>query len=710
MTVLLWLAVMVVGVLAASPVLGSASANQHVQGVESDDGQQVLQKGTDHGIQFIALVDGISSRTPATAGVLGQASADVRHIPGVRQVDAPRFDAAGTSAAITVTLDKASTSAQNTVLHGAENRMSAVTGQLRGSTVQFGGDDLITQQTNATSGSDLSRAEMLSLPTTLILLIFVFGGIAAAGLPVLAALATMTGAFGVLLVFSLFVKYDNTVLSVVTILGLGLSIDYGLLLVARYREELAQGYDRPTAISRTWSTAGRTIMFSALTIVVALIGLLLFHVPRLQAMGAAGISAALIAMISGLTLTSALLGVFGRWIKPSKRAVARYAAAARDNVDADEMARGFFARLAKGTQRRPVAVVIAVGVVLLIAASPLLGLTVKLPQDAGLPRTMPAMRVADELHANFGQIIDPSVQVVARTSPAELDAWAHQWLTDPEVAGVEPAVAAAPNLSVVTFAVHGDPQSQAAMALVSRVRADRPAGGQSWVTGEAAVLSDLDKQVVAGLPLAIVVSLAAMIVLLFLMTGSLVVPLTAIAMNVLSLGATFGVLTLVFGQGWLSGTLGTLTVGGLSPTLIVSLAAFAFGFSMDYEVFLLGRIKEYVDRGEETAAAVRYGLQRSGRVITSAALLMLIVFACFGTAKLGDLQQIGVGLFVAVFIDATIVRCLLVPATMTALGRRNWWAPGPLRWLHDRFGLRETAPVRPPELVGADPNVSAGAR
>jgi RND superfamily putative drug exporter len=518
---------------------------------------------------------------------------------------------------------------------------------------------------------------------------------------VLAALATVTGAFGTLLAFSLFVKYDNTVLSVVTILGLGLSIDYGLLLVARFREELARSHDRVAAVRRTWATAGRTIMFSGLTIVVALIGLLMFDVPRLRAMGAAGISAALIAMLTALTLTGALLGLFGRWIKPSRRAQARYAAAAQNHTDPDDVERGLFARLARVTQKRPMVVVVGTTLVLLFAASPLLGLTVRLPQSEGLPRSMSAMRVADELHADYGQIIDPAVQVVARTSPAELDSWAKRWLADQEVTGVESAVAAGPNLSSVVFAVRGEPQSGEVTALVTRVRTDRPAGVRSWVTGEAAVLADLNSRVAAGLPLAVVVTVVAMIVLLFLMTGSLVVPLTAIAMNLLSLGATFGVLTLVFQHGWLSGALGTLTVGGLSPTLIVSLAAFAFGFSMDYEVFLLGRIKEYADRGNPTAVAVRHGLQRSGRVITSAALLMLIVFACFGTAQLGDLQQVGIGLFVAVLVDATIVRCLLVPATMTVLGKRNWWAPKPLRRLHARFGLREGAPADRPDLAAA---------
>ncbi|GAA2641976.1 hypothetical protein GCM10010399_89820 [Dactylosporangium fulvum] len=223
------------------------------------------------------------------------------------------------------------------------------------------------------------------------------------------------------------------------------------------------------------------------------------------------------------------------------------------------------------------------------------------------------------------------------------------------------------------------------------MRADRPTGGGSWVTGDAAMLSDLMGIIGAGLPWAIGVTVLAMVALLFAMTGSLVVPLKAVLANVVSLGATFGVLTAVFGEGFASDLLDTLTVGALNPFVAVLVFAFAFGLSMDYEVFLLGRIKEYVDAGVDTDTAVRQGLQRTGRVITSAAVLMVIVFACFAAARIGNIEQIGLGLAVAVLIDATVVRCLLVPATMTLLGQWNWWAPRWLSQLHARAGLCEYA-------------------
>jgi RND superfamily putative drug exporter len=242
-------------------------------------------------------------------------------------------------------------------------------------------------------------------------------------------------------------------------------------------------------------------------------------------------------------------------------------------------------------------------------------------------------------------------------------------------------------LATIALDATGDPQGAAVRDLVDRMRAQRPMGGQSWVTGDAAVLNDLLGLIADGLPAAIGVTVLAMLVLLFAMTGSLVVPVKAILANLVSLGATFGVLTAVFRFGYGADILDTLTVGSLNPFVVVVIFAFAFGLSMDYEVFLLGRIKEYVDAGVPTDIAVRRGLQHTGRVITSAALLMVIVFSCFAAARVGNIEQIGLGLTVAVIIDATVVRCLLVPATMTLLGRWNWWSPAWLRRLHPRVAL-----------------------
>jgi RND superfamily putative drug exporter len=321
---------------------------------------------------------------------------------------------------------------------------------------------------------------------------------------------------------------------------------------------------------------------------------------------------------------------------------------------------------------------------------------------------MSAVQVANDLSTQYGHQSQPAVTVVARENAAALDAWATRWTHESGVVAVTPAVNVAPNLATVDIYVSGDPEGTTARNLVNDIRADRPAGVQSWVTGEAALLGDIVHLIGQRLPLAIAVTVVAMFVLLFLMTGSLVVPIKAIVMNALSLGATVGVMNLVFQHGFGSNLLHTLTTGSLDPFVIVGVLAFAFGLSMDYEVFLLSRIKEYVDRGAPTDVAVRRGLQRTGRVITSAALLMVIVFGCFLVGRTSNTQQIGLGLAAAIAIDATLVRCVLVPATMTLLGKWNWWAPRPLARWHARHFAAFTP--EPPAPAHVDPLELAGVR
>ncbi len=696
-----WLVVMVAGATAVGPLFDNMGDANNLKGTEAGRAVDEIKKGLDRGVEYLVLVDKVDAEAEATKTTLNTAIAETKNIPGVKDVSGARPAADSKAVVVVVTLAKSKS--QFKPFTDSKERMLKLKTELPGSTVEFGGGDLIGDQSNDAVQEDLNRAEMFSLPITLIVLLFVFGGIIAAGLPVIAALGTMLGATGILLGFSGFVDLDANVVTVIALLGLGLSIDYGLLLVARYREELTSTDDRLEALGRAWGTAGRTIFFSALTVAAALTGLFAFNIGRLQALAAAGIVTSLLAMLAGLTFTAALLGLAGKKINPSKKQLARAAEAkaARDSGDEigerDAMEAGFFAKLAKGTQRYPVLVMAGCVVVLLAIAAPLLHITIKEPQLEGLPRSIEAVRVADTMNTRFGQTTQAAVRILARTDTASLDSYATRWSGDPAVLRVEKASKYTSDLSTVVLAVKGDGQDKAAQALVGRLRADRPAGVESWVMGDAAKLIDLNQRLRDGLPLSIAITVIAMFVLLYLMTGSVVIPLKAIVMNLLSLGATFGVLVAVFQDGWLAGPLDTLTVGGLSPYMILIVFAFAFGFSMDYEVFILGRIKEYYDQGKDPDTAVRYGLQKSGWIITSAALLMLIVFAFFAAAKIGQIEQIGLGLFIAVLIDATLVRCLLLPATLTLLGRGAWWAPGPLRKLHDRYGLREApeAPAAP---------------
>ena len=679
----IWLLVMVGGAVAIGPLFAGMGDTTTLSGTETGRAQSVIDGSIDHGEQFFAVVDGIDTGSAETTAALSDAVTAVRGITGVQDAQGPVASGDGRAASIFITLAPAESQYQP--FTDTQTRLTELSAALPGATVSFGGGDLIGDDANAAVQDDLRNAEIYSLPMTVLLLLIIFGGVAAAALPAVAAIATMLGATAVLLGFSSVVTIDANAITVVTLLGLGLSIDYGLLLVARFRDELTRTGDRIEAVAAAWHTAGRTIGFSALTVVAALAGLLAFDVGELRALAAAGIATVIVGMLAGITLTAALLGFVGRWIKPRRR---------HHHTDAES---GFFAGLARRTQRRPWLTLAGCAVVLLGLAAPLLHVIIKVPQLEGLPRTLESVRVADVLDQRFGISSQAGVAVLARTDPATLDTYAQRWTADPQVTRVEPAGAVGTDVSIVVFDVDGDGQGAGAQALVDRLRQDRPTGYESWVTGDAARLMDLQDRLVEGLPLAVAIVVLSMLVVLFLMTGSVVVGVKAIVVSALSLAATFGVLTAVFQDGVLASPLGMLTVGGLSPYMIVIVFAFAFGLSMDYEVFLLARIKEFYDAGESPDAAVRHGLQRSGRIITSAALLMLIVFACFATADIGALQQIGLGLFVAVLIDATLVRCLLSPALMTVLGRAAWWAPAPLRRLHDRFGLHEAS-----ELPAAD--------
>jgi putative drug exporter of the RND superfamily len=680
--------VIAAGSLTIGPVFQSLTGNPPLNGTQESHAQNAISVYGNQGDQVIALVDGINARAPGTQATLTRAVTDIRAIARIANVSGPQAASDSRSAAITITTQKAGGDAEHSAVLAAVARLDKLPSQISGATVLYGGGDSINNDANNAVAADLNRGEVVSLPVTLIVMIFIFGGLAAAGLPILAALGTVAGAFAALLGFSTFLDMGHDVITVATLLGLGLSIDYALLLVTRYRDELAAGHEPGDAVSRAWATAGRTVMFSGLTVAVALTGLLVLRVPRLQGMGAAGISVAIVALLAALTLTAGLVGVLERWIKPSRKAVARRAAAASGGLPGEDPEQGFFAGLVRVIQRAPALAALGAIAALVAIALPLAHATVKVVTLDGLPRSIQSVQVADQLASQYGQNQEPSVKVVARTGPGTLDTWAARWASDPEVTAVGKASSLGPDISQLVLSVRGAAQGPGAQALVKRMRAALPAGYQSWVVGAAATLVDLEARIAAGLPWAIAVTAGAMLLLLFLMTGSVLIPLKAIVMNLFSLAATFGVLTAIFQHGWLSGPLHTLTVGGLDPYMIVIVFAFAFALSMDYEVFLLSRIKEQHDSGHDPSASVRLGLQRSGRIITSAALLMLIVFGSFAlVAKVGEVKEISLGLFLVVAIDATIVRCLLVPAVMTMLGRAAWWAPGPLRRVHGRFGL-----------------------
>jgi RND superfamily putative drug exporter len=390
------------------------------------------------------------------------------------------------------------------------------------------------------------------------------------------------------------------------------------------------------------------------------------------------VAVVVVALLAALTLVPALLSLLGRRIRISRGLPPEH---------------GFFSRLAGGVQRHAWPVAIGVAALLLAAGTPLLSLRLENGGAALLPASFESVQVQENLAARFPGAGTNPVTVLARATPAELDAYVAGLGSRIDRADVAD-VAAASQLSDSPYASvditpTGSSQGDAAKRLVTALRADRPPY-QSWVTGDAAVLMDFSGSLTDRLPLVFAVIAVVLFVLLFLMTGSVLVPLKALVMNTISLGATFGSLVWVFQEGHLEGLLGFTSAGAIETWVPVLVFAFAFGVSMDYEVFLLARIKELYDSGMRNDEAVRIGLQRSGRIITSAALLIVIVFCGFAAGRMLGIKEMGFALAVAVVVDATLVRCLLVPATMTLLGDANWWAPGPLRRLHARIGFRDS--------------------
>lgn len=539
-------------------------------------------------------------------------------------------------------------------------------------------------------GDDLKTGEGIALPISFVVMVVVFGGFLAAGLPIAGAIASIAGAFASLLGFSYLLDLDATVVNIVTVLGLGLCIDYGLLVVSRFREELRGLLDGAPvgsmdqgmvvqATGRTLDRAGRTVIFSAITVTIALVGLMFLPITFLRATGAAGMSVVLMALLVATSLIPALCALSAR------RLLARGTETSPDD--------GVFSRLAAGVQRAPW-LVIAMVVALLVALA--LPATRLLPTSSGaemLPVGTPEREHVETLEEDYPQLGAPDVTFVSDAPAEQVRSWARGEARDLPGLSTDPTVTElgevdGRTVTSVELRTDDDADGPASRALVEELT-QRPPPVEGSVGGIASGLADVSAVIAERAPWAVLTVILATFVLLFLMTGSLVVPVKALVMNVVSLGASLGALVWIFQDGNLELLLGFTSTGGVDVTVPMLVIAFGFGLSMDYEVFLLARIVELHEQGLPTDQAVRLGLQRSGRIITSAALLMVIVFSGFVMADVLVIQQTGVALVLTIAIDATLVRMLLVPATMSVLGEANWWAPRRLRRLHERFGISE---------------------
>jgi RND superfamily putative drug exporter len=572
-------------------------------------------------------------------------------------------------------------------------------------TVEPSGRAEIVRVVNEVNQQDLSKAEVIALPITFLLLLFVFGTVASAAMPIAIGALTVVGTFLLLRILATVTDVSIFAVNFTTALGFGLAIDYSLLMVSRFREELGQGADPDDALRRTVETAGRTVIASAFTVGAALLTLVVFPFSFLRSFAYAGIAVAALAGICAIVVLPALLGALGSRVD---RLAIR-----RTQRLGDESR--FWRKVARAVMRRPLLVAIAAGLVLILLGAPLLHIRLGLPDDRVLPPGNDSRRVADVLRKEFsGEEFAALTIVAADAGPrpnrasavnhyasrlsllpgvARVDAELGSYVAGRRVIEATPAnrrfgATSGTWLSVVPTV---EPYSPAGEALVHKVRATT-APFDVKVSGESAVLVDTKDALIRYLPLALALMAFATVVVLWLMFGSILIPLKALILNVLSMSAVFGPLVWIFQEGHGSGILDFTATGTLSATIAVLIFCIAFGLSMDYEVFLLSRIQEeYLQSGDNEAAVAR-GLARCGRIVTAAAVLISVVFLATMTSQIRDIKLFGLGMAAAVILDAFVVRATILPAVMKLAGRANWWSPPALRRLHARLERKRALP------------------
>ena len=574
-------------------------------------------------------------------------------------------------------------------------------------TVTVGGFGPVFAEVNKTIEADLVRAELIAIPLTLLLLLVVFGSVVAAVLPLAIGALSVVGTFLVLLVVNQFTEVSVFALNMTTAMGLGLAIDYSLFIVSRFREELRAGHEPPEAVRRTVRTAGKTVLFSALTVGASLSALLVFDIAFLRSFAYAGLAVSTLAGLYAIVVLPAMLAALGHRINSLtlwKRSIA----------PAEE---GFWHRTAVFVMRRPVPVTAAALVVLLFLGAPSLGMKLGFPDDRVLPETKPTRVVHDTIRNDFSSEEAGAISVVLTGVPdpatraADVDAFARTLAAVPGVTRVDAETGiyvagqadplqlpeltprfSRPTATYLSVVPDVEPLSDEGEDLTREIRSIEPgfAVGERLVGGQSAQLVDAKASLFGDLPLALGIIAVITFVLLFLMFGSVVVPLKALVLNLLSLSATFGAMVWVFQEGHGSDFLSFTPTGALTATIPVLMFCVAFGMSMDYEVFLLSRIKEEHDNGADNVHSVARGLEKTGRIVTAAAVLISVVFLAFATSEVSFIKLFGIGLTLAVLLDAFVIRGTLVPAFMRLAGEANWWAPRWMRGIYDRFGISET--------------------
>src|SRR5215212_7317449 len=583
-----------------------------------------------------------------------------------------------------------------------------------GVTVKAGGEAMIYVQINGQSERDLLLMESIAIPLSFIVLVWVFGGLLTAALPLAVGGFAILGSMAVLHAVTFVTDVSVFALNLTVALGLALAIDYTLLIVSRYRDELASGSGREEALVRTMATAGRTVLFSAMTVALSTVAMVLFPMYFLKSFAYAGIAVVGFAAFAAIVVTPAAIVLLGDRLDSYdvRRLLRRILG--RPEPAAKPVDETFWYRCTKLVMRRAIPIGTAIVALLLLLGAPFLGAKWGFPDDRVLPSSLSAREVGDQMRNDFAVDSARNITIVipdaAGVTPQDLSRYAQELSAIPDVTSVSsptgafvdgapagPPSAAAGSKDGSAFLTVGSTAplfSEASERQLDEVRdVSTPAGKPVDITGVAQQNRDSSTGITNRLPLVLGVIAAITFVLLFLLTGSIVLPLKALLLNVLSLTAAFGALVWIFQEGHL-GALGTTPTGTLVANMPVLLFCIAFGLSMDYEVFLVSRIREFWLKSGKTRAdsdeSVALGLAKTGRVVTAAALLMSISFAALIAAQVSFMKMMGVGMTLAIIADATLVRMALVPAFMHWLGRWNWWAPKPLAKLHERIGISES--------------------
>jgi putative drug exporter of the RND superfamily len=689
--------------LAVFPRLGSEGFD--VPGSDSAQVRTVLDVQFDSPeADLVIAIDFASSADAPEARAAGTAlTSSISEVPGVLRVasywttpTSALRSTDGSGGLILVTYDPGATQSKREITDAVQ---SVVEHAGLDAVAYIGGSQSVAKAINTQVTRDLARAESIAVPATLLLLVVVFGSLVAAGMPLLVGVGAIVGSLLVLFLITLVTDVSVFSVNLVTGLGLGLGIDYSLLIVSRFREELAAQAGVEQAVANTVATAGRTVVFSGLTVAVTLASFALFPLSFLRSFAYAGVTVVTLAVVGALVTLPAALAMLGPRINALR---------VRRNVGTSHEGTRW-ARLATWIMRHPWPVALACTALLLALAWPALQVRFSQLDERALPSSDPAVVATQQLHADYPGLGGAPIDVLVPAGAGEAAVGDYAAALS-QVATIERVIAstgvyvdgarAADPPSGLLLSAAGTqrlvatsterPRSPEGEALVDALRAVPAPSPGTRVGGLAAEYADSQQGIARTLPWALAWILVGVMVLLFLFTGSVLLPVKAVILNVLSLSAAMGVLVWVFQEGHMTWLVGDFTnTGALDTATLVITAVVAFGLSMDYEVFLLSRIKEEYDRSGDNTAAVAFGLQRSAGIITAAALLLAVVFVVFLSSSLTNIKIMGLGITVAIIIDATVVRMLLVPAFMRIAGSANWWAPGPLRRLHDRFGIAE---------------------